>query len=126
MTSASPTASSNTSVHWERQQRFAANIRRVANALWVQTPAYRCPLEPHYLTPFVHYLPRPLQRRLLRWGTVWGWIQRPTRAEVDFMVETTRLLRKSEMRQLFPDCQIITERLLWLIPKSYIAIRQKT
>jgi hypothetical protein len=40
------------------------------------------------------------------------------------MVETTRLLRKSEMRQLFPDCELITERLFWIIPKSYIAIRR--
>src|SRR4051794_6753903 len=28
---------------WERQQQFAAEIRRVAKALWVQTPAYECP-----------------------------------------------------------------------------------
>ncbi len=40
------------------------------------------------------------------------------------MVESTRLLRKSEMRQLFPDCEILTERMLWVLPKSYIAFRR--
>jgi len=111
---------------WERQQQFASEIRRVGRALWVQTPAYECPVEPHYLTPFVHYLPGSLQKRILRWCTVRGWLERPSREQIDFMVETTRLLRKSEMEELFPDCEIITEYMLGFIPKSYIAIRRKS
>jgi hypothetical protein len=110
---------------WEQQRQFASEIRRVAKSLWVQTPAYECPIEPHYMTPLIHYFPRSFQRKILRWGTLWGWIERPTQDQVEFMVETTRLLRKPEMRQLFPDCEIVTERMLWIIPKSYIAIRQK-
>ena len=109
---------------WERQLQFASEIRRVAKALWVQTPAYECPIEPHYLTPFVHYLPRSFQKLMLRWCTLWGWIERPNADQINSMVETTRLVRKSEMRQLFPDCEIVTERMLWIIPKSYIAIRR--
>jgi Methyltransferase domain len=109
---------------WERQMQFASEIRRVAKALWVQTPAYECPIEPHYLTPFVHFLPRSFQKLILRWCTLWGWIERPNTEEINSMVETTRLLRKAEMRQLFPDCEIVTERMLLIIPKSYIAIRR--
>ena len=109
---------------WERQQQFASEIRRVARSLWVQTPAYECPIEPHYLTPFIHYFPRSFQKKILRWCTLWGWLEHPTREQIDSMVETTRLLCKSEMQQLFPDCEIITERMLWIIPKSYIAIRR--
>ena len=109
---------------WERQQQFAAEIRRVAKAVWVQTPAYECPIEPHYLTPFIHYLPRSCQKKILRWGTVRGWIARPNQAEINEMVDTTRLLRKAEMSMLFPDCEIIVERLFWIMPKSYIAIRR--
>jgi hypothetical protein len=109
---------------WERQQQFAGEIRRVGRRIWVQTPAYECPIEPHYLAPFVHYFPGSFQKKILRWCTVWGWLERPNRDRINFMVETTRLLRKSEMRQLFPDCEIITERIFWLIPKSYIAIRR--
>ena len=108
---------------WERQQQFASELRRVAKKLWVQTPAYECPLEPHYMAPFVHWFPRSFQKRILRWCTPWGWIERPNRDQINSMVETTRLLRKREVRHLFPDCKIITERMLWLIPKSYIAVR---
>jgi methyltransferase family protein len=109
---------------WERQEQFASEIRRVAKALWVQTPAYECPIEPHYMAPFVHYFPPSFQKLILRWCTLWGWIERPNASQINSMVESTRLLRKSEMRRLFPDCEIITERLLWIIPKSYIAFRR--
>lgn len=109
---------------WEKQQQFAGEIRRVAKAVWVQTPAYECPIEPHYLAPFVHYLPPQIQKRILRWFSVWGWLERPNQQLVNATVESTRLLRKSEVHQLFPDCEILTERLLWVIPKSYIAIRR--
>ena len=108
---------------WPRQQAFAAEIRRVARALWVQTPAFGFPIEPHYMAPLVHYLPRGVQKKILRWLTPWGWLARPDQRYVDFMVGTTRLLRKSEMRRLFPDCRIVTERVLWIFPKSYIAVR---
>lgn len=109
---------------WERQQQFASEMRRVAKALWIQTPAYECPIEPHYIAPFVHYFPHSMQKRLLRWCSVWGWVARPNREKIAELVDSTRLLRKSEMRALFPDCEIITERMLWVIPKSYIAIRR--
>ncbi|MES2571180.1 MAG: methyltransferase domain-containing protein [Verrucomicrobiota bacterium] len=62
---------------WEQQQAFAAEIRRVGKALWIQTPAYECPIEPHYLAPFVHYLPPSVQRRILRWCSPWGLITKP-------------------------------------------------
>jgi len=109
---------------WERQRQFAQEIRRVGRRIWVQTPAYECPIEPHYLAPFVHYFPRSFQKKFVRWCTVWGWIERPDRDQINSMVETTRLLRKSEMRKLFPDCELITERMFGIIPKSYIVIRR--
>ena len=110
---------------WERQQQFASEIRRVGNAVWLQTPAYECPIEPHYMAPFVHYLPPSLQKRILRRGTLWGWLQRPSRDLVNEWVDITRLLSKREMRQLFPDCEIVTEYMLGFIPKSHIAVRRR-
>lgn len=108
---------------WENQQRFAAEIRRVAPRIWVQTPAYECPIEPHYLAPFVHWFPKGFRRATARWLTPWGLLAKPTKEEVDDMVDSTRLLTKREMRQLFPDCVILTERLLGVFPKSYVAYR---
>lgn len=109
---------------WENQERFAKEIRRVGRRVWVQTPAYECPIEPHYIAPFIHYLPKSWQMRLIPWITVWGWVERPTAAQVREAVETTRLLTRAEMNRLFPDCEIITERLLGILPKSYIAVRK--
>jgi len=109
---------------WNDQQEFAREVRRVGKSLWVQTPARECPLEPHYLVPFMHWLPRQLQKRLIRWCSIYGLIQRPSPAEVEEMVESIRLLTKGEMQALFPDCEVLVEKLFFLIPKSYIAVRK--
>ncbi len=107
---------------WERQSAFAAEIRRVARGLWVQTPARSFPAEPHLLALFVHYLPFHWQRRLVRHFTLWGWISRPSQQRVDEFLHETQLLSYAEMRQLFPDCVIRRERFLGLT-KAYIAVR---
>jgi Methyltransferase domain len=109
---------------WERQQAFAREIRRVGKSVWVQTPAFECPIEPHYLAPFVHWLPKSVRRKIVRWVTLWGLMRKPTATQINDMVDTTRLLSKREMKSLFPDCKIYTERLLGFIPKSYIAFRK--
>ncbi len=108
---------------WERQEAFAREIRRVGRSLWVQTPARRFFVEPHLMTPLVHYLPRRWQRRLLRNFTVWGWLVRPSQRAVDRFLVETRLLDLGEMRRLFPDCEIRRERFLGLT-KSYVAMRR--
>lgn len=108
---------------WERQRQFAREIRRVGNAVWVQTPARWFFIEPHLMAPFMHYLPRRWQRPLLRWFTVWGWLTKPTPAQVDGFLAEIRLLTGAEMRELFPDCRIERERFLGLLTKSYIAVR---
>jgi hypothetical protein len=59
------------------QAKLAAEVRRVARSYWVQTPAKSFPLEPHYLTPFVHWLPPELQRRVLPY-TMWAMVTHPT------------------------------------------------
>lgn len=110
---------------WKNQVAFASEIRRVGNAVWVQTPARECPIEPHYLAPFIHWFPPSFQRRLLRHFTPWGWISKPSPQEVDRVVDTTRLIRYREMKELFPDCEIYVEKFLLWLPKSYIAIRKK-
>lgn len=107
---------------WERQQSFAAEARRVAGQLWIQTPARSFPLEPHLLAPFFQYLPRRLQTRMARHFTLWGLLTKPTPARVDEMLSDIRLLTYREMRQLFPDCLILKERMFGLT-KSYVAVR---
>jgi ubiquinone/menaquinone biosynthesis C-methylase UbiE len=106
----------------DEQKRFAAEVRRVGRGVWVQTPARSFPFEPHWLSPFVHWLPRSWQRRLGRNFTVYGWMLRPTADDVSQLVDELRLLTYREMQDLFPDCRIRRERFFGLT-KSYIAVR---
>jgi ubiquinone/menaquinone biosynthesis C-methylase UbiE len=107
---------------WERQQAFASECRRVGRRLWVQTPAREFFIEPHLLAPFVHWLPRQMQRRLIRNFTVRGWIERPGPRDVEAFLDEVRLITHAEMRTLFPDCTILRERFFGST-KSYIAVR---
>ena len=105
-----------------RQVQFAAEARRTGRRLWVQTPARGFFIEPHLLAPFIHWLPVRWQRRLIRNFTGWGWLTRPSVADVDAFLSEVRLLTRTEMGQLFPDCEILEEKFLGLT-KSYIAVR---
>lgn len=107
---------------WERQQAFASEARRVAGKLWIQTPARCFPVEPHVLAPFFQYLPKHFQARIARYLTLWGLLTKPGRTEVTEMLSEIRLLTYREMKQLFPDCTILRERILGLT-KSYVAVR---
>jgi len=106
----------------DEQRKFADEVRRVGRGVWVQTPARHFPFEPHWLSPFIHWLPRSWQKRLGQNFTVYGWMVRPTREDVSQLVDELRLLSHREMRELFPDCEIRRERFLGLT-KSYIAVR---
>lgn len=107
------------------QRDFAEEARRVGGALWVQTPAWECPVEPHFLGLFIHWLPRAWHARAARWFSVRGLSGASDARDLKLIAGTTRLLSKNEMRRLFPDCEIWTERMFLLIPKSHVAIRKR-
>jgi len=52
--------------NWENQQRFAAEVRRVGKRYYVQTPNRHFWIEPHLLTPLIHFLPKSWQKKLVR------------------------------------------------------------
>ncbi len=107
---------------FDNQKLFAAELRRVARQLWVQTPARWFWIEPHLMTPFIHFLSKPMQRRMLRYFSIWGLVKKPTRQEIDAFLSEVRLLTAGDMRVLFPDCEILRERVLGFT-KSFIAVR---
>lgn len=109
---------------WEKQKAFASEILRVGRKIWVQTPAYECPIEPHFLAPFIHWAPKSWRKKLARNFTPWGWIERPTPQVAAAMVDEIRLLKKTELQELFPGCEIITEKLAGIFPKSYIVLKK--
>jgi SAM-dependent methyltransferase len=96
--------------HVEPRQRaaFAAEIKRVARGWFIQTPAWSFPIEPHALLPFAHWLPPAARRRYWRLGAAGAW-------------EDIRLLRRSELEQLF-GAPILAERFGGVV-KSWIALR---
>jgi len=107
---------------FDRQAMFAGECRRVAGRYFVQCPNQRFTLEPHLLTPFVHWLPQRARLRLLRNFTVWGWLTRPSRAQCQQFIQEVRMLTAGEMRALFPDAVVWKERLLGLA-KSLVAVK---
>ena len=101
---------------WSDMARMAAEVRRVGNAGWVQTPAWGFPIEPHFRAPFLHWFAAPLRTRML-------FLSRHYRA-LDVAgrrhhVERINLLAGAEFAALFPGCAVLTERVLF--PKSYVA-----
>lgn len=110
----------------EDQKMFAEEIGRVARYYWVQTPNRRFPIELHLMLPFIHHLPRAWQRRIVERFTVWELLVRPSESQRLFYIEhflnDIKLLDKTDLKCLFPDAKILSERVLGLA-KSLIAIR---
>jgi hypothetical protein len=109
----------------ENQQTFAKEVVRVGLQYYIQTPNKWFPIEPHFITPFIHWLPRVVQKHLLRNFTTWGLITRPTQEHCNRLLEELCLLTINELRQLFPDGEIWHERVLGLT-KSIIAVNTKS
>jgi hypothetical protein len=107
----------------EDWEKFANEIRRTAPAYYVQTPNYWFPVETHQVSLFLHWLPQRIERRLVRYLSVWGLATWETQENIDKWLAYNNLLTKRDMARLFPDAEIIVERFL-LLPKSLIAVKR--
>jgi SAM-dependent methyltransferase len=87
---------------------FAREVARVARGLYVQTPAFSFPVEPHALLPAAHWLPASIRKRYWRLGAQGHW-------------EDIALLRRGELQRLFPSATVHAER-VGPLAKSWIAI----
>ena len=105
------------------QRAFADEIRRVAPRYYVQTPNREFVVEPHLMAVALHFLPRAAMRKLVRWLSVWGWVERPTQARVDEVLDSIHLVDARLLHTLFPDAEIMAEKFLGMT-KSLIAIRR--
>jgi hypothetical protein len=108
---------------WGDQQRFAAEVRRVGRQLFVQTPNRWFFIEPHFITVFVHYLPWPFARRIIRYCSFRGLFRSGDNVNLRQLADGLRLLSYREVRELFPDCEIHREKMFGFT-KSFIAIRR--
>jgi SAM-dependent methyltransferase len=92
--------------------RVAGEIRRVAARWWVQTPNRWFPIEPHVLLPLFQFMPRPVRRRLWRFGA----------SGEEF--HDIPLLDRRELQALFPESRIVRER-VGPLTKSLVAVGRR-
>jgi hypothetical protein len=108
---------------WKEMKKMADEIRRVANAYYVQTPYYWFPMEPHYRTIGYHWLPESWRARLLTWRSM-GYFPKATDFNLAMeYVNDSILIDRLQMKTLFPDAQHSNERVFGLT-KSLIATRE--
>ena len=105
------------------QLRFAREALRVGRGVYVQTPYRWFPIEPHFATLFLHYLPKRAQRLVLPWCSFRGLFRSGDNVDLHTLFEELRLLSFRELQALFPDCVIHREHFAGLT-KSLIAVRQ--
>lgn len=98
----------------QKQAAFAAEVYRLANSYWVQTPSDRCPIEPTLVSHITgNCLSGSCSLTPLVGKKLPAWKQ---------FIDETRVLPKTRMSQLFPDGEIYVERKL-IFEKSYSVYR---
>jgi hypothetical protein len=108
---------------WSRMVQFADEVKRIAPRWFVQTPNYWFPVEPHFMVPLFHWLPRPARVWLVLHFQLGQWRKASSTDEAVRIVESARLLNRAMFKSLFEDAQVVTER-FFLLPKSFIAVRK--
>jgi len=107
---------------FEDQRRMANEVRRLGTRYLLQTPNYFFPIEPHFVFPLFQFMPIPVRAALIqRFPIAWsGRVRNYEKARR--AVSSIRLLRRSQLIELFPDAHIVPERLAGLV-KSWMMIR---
>jgi hypothetical protein len=108
--------------NFDDQRRMAAEVRRLAPRYFIQTPNHRFPVEPHFLCPGFHYLPKPMRVWLIMHYRLGSYPRVDDRREAEELVNEIRLLTRAEFRSLFPDAKIYSERFCGLA-KSFMAVK---
>ncbi len=104
---------------FEEQQEMADNLKRVAKYYFVQTPAFIFPLEPYFLFPFFHWLPRRIRIWLILHFNL-GWFKKcNNKMDAELLVNSIRIIKKHELKILFKNATLIKEKFL-MMSKSYI------
>lgn len=103
------------------QRAMAAEVSRVGQRYWIQTPNRYFPMEAHSLIPLYQFLPRSSQASLAKRFQP-GWYHGLPPQEAEREAGMIRLLSKSELQSLFPGCTIWHERTLGLT-KSFVAYK---
>jgi len=98
--------------------QVAREARRVGKRGFIQTPAFEFPIEPHFVMPFIHWLPRSLGRLCVRLSP-WALLSSHPPVVQDAYWSEVELLSRSQLAALFPGEKVSSERFL-SVPKAWI------
>jgi hypothetical protein len=105
-----------------RRVQFAAMVEAVAPFHWIQTPYRYFPVEPHWVAPFMQYLPLYARAKLgMRWPLAYTRKMSFEKAVASQL--STELLDITQMHHYFPRSTVQFERIFGLV-KSIIAVRR--
>lgn len=107
--------------NWERVQQFSNEIKRVGQAYYVQTPNFGFPVEPHFVCPFMHWLPEQSRAQILQLTGLGPFPREKDIIKAMDTVQSIQLLNTKMMTALFPEARLEKERFLGLV-KSVIAV----
>ncbi len=106
---------------FENQKKMASEILRVAKSIWVQTPNYWFPVEPHFLCPFWQFMPVPVRAFIVSKMRVGQRGPYPSYEKALESVREIRLLSRRDLNRLFPSGEIFPEK-FFLLNKSWIVV----
>ena len=103
--------------NWDDQQAFAREVRRVGrNLLRVQTPAKGCPVEQHYLAPFVHWLPKKYKRSLFAGSVSTAWFNGRRQQRLKIWLNLSGCLPRMRCRCFFPTAKFLQSECCFVFP----------
>jgi SAM-dependent methyltransferase len=107
---------------WGNMVAFASEARRVATAHYVQTPNYWFAIDPHFpKMPMLHWFPHPMRARLMMMLPLAISGRARDLRTAYTLADCSILLTSSQMRTLFPQSELVFERVCG-IKKSIIAV----
>jgi hypothetical protein len=107
---------------WGDMASMAHEIRRIAPRYFVQTPYFWFPIEPHAQFPLLHWMPESWRYRIIMRRTCGYWQRQSDLGLAMKAIQGAVLIDKRQMKYLFPDAKILSERIFGLT-KSLMAIR---
>lgn len=108
---------------WNKIVSFAQEIKRVAEKYYMQTPNYWFPIEPHFVTPIYHWLPKSLKIKLLQNFNIGKTRKVENYTQAKRKVESYNLLSRKKLERLFPDDLILKEKFFFFV-KSFTVIKK--
>ena len=103
----------------DQRTKLVAEMKRVAKHIFIQTPAYLFPVEPHFIMPFVHWLPRNIGYWFIH-VSPWRLLSRPAPETIASYWWNTRLLSFGEIESLFPAETIYCEKVFGITKSYYV------